>query len=227
MVSYDRQTVNTPNPIARYAHRNRLARVASIVTSQFDIHKVLDYGCGPGAFVEAIQGVNGIEAIGYEPFMRERVGADSIIFSDFSSVESSGPFDVITIFEAIEHLEDMELLDFLARADTLLTERGRILASVPIEIGPALLMKEINRCILHKRPPENSALELFLASFFGVAAKRAENIKSSHKGFDFRRAIRFMEDKFGPVTIASYGPLPIGIWYGNSQVYFWLTRSST
>lgn len=224
MVSYDRQTLNTPNPIARYAHRNRLARVKSIVTSQTDVHKVLDYGCGPGAFVKAIQGINGIEAIGYEPFMKERIDSDSPVFEDISSIEAAGPFDLITIFETVEHLDERELLDFLRLADKLLTEKGRILFSAPIEIGPALFMKELNRCILHKRLPEYSVVELFLSSFLGVAAKRAENIKVSHKGFDFRQTIRFLEEQYGPVTIISYGPLPIGTWYGNSQVYFWLTR---
>lgn len=227
MVSYSKQTIDTPNPIARYAHRNRLARVISLVTSQAGIDKLLDFGCGSGAFINAIQGVNGIVAIGYEPFMTERVDVNSPISKDFTSVKEAGPFDVITIFETIEHLDERELRDFLAQADELLTEKGKILASVPIEIGPALFMKEINRCILHKRPPENSLTELFLASLFGVAAKRTENIKGSHKGFDFRRAIHFLESEFGPVTMASYGPLPIGTWYGNSQVYFWLTRRST
>lgn len=227
MVSYDKQTINTPNPIARYAHRNRLKRIVSIVTSQADINKVLDYGCGSGVFIKAIQGANGIEAIGYEPFMTERVDADSPIFKDFACVAAAGPFDIITIFETVEHLDDREFREFLARADKLLTEKGKILFSAPIEIGPALIMKEFNRCILHRRWPENSVTELFLASLFGVAAKRTENIKCSHKGFDFRQTIRFLEGQYGPITIASYGPLPIGTWYGNSQVYFWLTRRSS
>jgi SAM-dependent methyltransferase len=227
MVSYEKQTLNTPNPIARYAHRNRLKRVISLVISQPYIRKVLDYGCGSGAFIEAIQGKNGIKAFGFEPIMKERAGADSLIYSDFSSVNAEGPFDIVTIFETIEHLSDDELAEFLARADEILSNNGRILCSVPIEIGPALLMKEFNRCILHKRRPENSVAELFSASIFGIAAKRANNIKGSHKGFDFRKAIRFLEDDYGPVTIASYGPLPLGTWYGNSQVYFWLKKRTT
>ncbi len=178
MVSYDKQTINTPNPIARYAHRNRLNRVVSIVSSQADVKKVLDYGCGSGAFINAIQGVNGIEAIGYEPFMTERVDTDSTIYKEFASVEAAGPFDVITIFETIEHLEDRELCEFLTKADKLLTLRGKILCSAPIEIGLALLMKEINRCILHKRLPENSAFELFLASFLGLQQSVRRTLKA-------------------------------------------------
>lgn len=226
MVSYDRQTLNSPNPIARYAHRNRLARATRLVTSLVGVRKVLDYGCGAGAFINEIQGVNDIEAIGYEPFMVEKNHLDTPILKDFSSIQDFGPFDVITIFETIEHLDNNELVEFLERASPLLSQKGRILASVPIEIGPALLMKEINRSVLHKRLPENSLRELFLASFFGIAAKRAKNIKTSHKGFDFRETIRFLENEHGPVDIASYGPLPIGTWYGNSQVYFWLTKRS-
>ncbi len=225
MPSYDKQTVNTPNPIARYSHRNRIKRSISLITSQVGIKKILDYGCGSGDFIKAISGI-GIEVIGYEPYMKERVSDDLPIYEDIACVKEFGPFDIITIFETIEHLEEIELRDFLVQANELLTEKGKILVSVPIEIGPALIMKELNRCILHKRFPENNPIELFLASFFGIAAKRAKS-KHSHKGFDFRKIINFLENEFGTVNIASYGPLPIGTWYGNSQVFFWLTRRCT
>ncbi|MFM6254022.1 MAG: hypothetical protein ACKPEQ_33585, partial [Dolichospermum sp.] len=69
--SYDSNTINAANPIARYSHRNRLSRGISLVTSQTGVRKLLDYGCGTGAFINAIQGVNDIVAIGYEPFMTE------------------------------------------------------------------------------------------------------------------------------------------------------------
>jgi 2-polyprenyl-3-methyl-5-hydroxy-6-metoxy-1,4-benzoquinol methylase len=150
-IFYDKQTINTPNPIARFAHRNRLARVISLIKSQVGLSKLIDYGCGSGAFIKAIQGINGIAAIGYEPFMTERVDTDSPIYSDYLPVKDAAPFDAITIFEAIEHLDETELCEFLVQATELLTDNGKILFSAPIEIGPALFLKEINRCILHKR----------------------------------------------------------------------------
>lgn len=224
MVSYDKQTLNTPNPIARYAHRNRLARVIKLVTSQAKINKVLDYGCGSGAFLKAIKDTINIEVVGYEPHMTERVDTTVPIYDKYESIDTLKPFDLITIFETVEHLSEDELLTFLTRADSLMGNGGRILFSAPIEIGPAILMKELNRCILHKRLPENKLLELLLASIFGISAKRSINIKNSHKGFDFRKTIKYLEETYGPVTIESYGPLPIPTWYGNSQIYFWLEK---
>jgi hypothetical protein len=100
------------------------------------------------------------------------------------------------------------------------------LFSAPIEIGPALLMKELNRCILHRRYPEHGLIELALAAFLGVPAKRAANIKYSHKGFDFRRAFKYFRAHSWDVNVISFGPLPIPTWYGNSQVYFWLTKKA-
>lgn len=226
MVSYDRQTLNTPNPIARYAHRHRLKQVVALVSGTAGIRKLLDYGCGSGAFVSRIQGMNGISAVGYEPFMPERVPGAARIHTEFSSVEAEGPFDVITLFETIEHLTDAEIDDFLQRADRLLSDRGKVLLSAPIEIGPAVLAKEFNRCLLHRRRPENTARELFLAAVFGIVPARPPDVRRTHKGFDFRHAIRYLEASFGPVDIACYGPLPIGTWFGNSQVYFWLTRGA-
>ncbi|MFM6010814.1 MAG: methyltransferase domain-containing protein [Dolichospermum sp.] len=222
--SYDSNTINAANPIARYSHRNRLSRGISLVTSQTGVRKLLDYGCGTGAFINAIQGVNDIVAIGYEPFMTEYKSDNLPIYSNFDDIEKRGLFDIITIFETIEHLDVIETKEFLGRASALLSKNGKILFSAPIEIGPALLMKEFNRGFFNTRFSQNDLIELLVASFFGLASTRAENIKCSHKGFDFRRAIHFLNDEFGTVKVASYGPLPIGTWYGNSQVFFWLTK---
>jgi cyclopropane fatty-acyl-phospholipid synthase-like methyltransferase len=90
------------------------------VSSQGKSFKLLDYGCGSGAFIGAIQGVNQIEAIGYEPYMNERIERDLKIYSDFPFVEDYAPFDIVTLFETLEHLDEEELNDFLRRADKLL-----------------------------------------------------------------------------------------------------------
>jgi 2-polyprenyl-3-methyl-5-hydroxy-6-metoxy-1,4-benzoquinol methylase len=49
--------------------------------------------------------------------MKERVNYNSPIYEDFYAVEAAGPFDLITIFETIEHLTDTELKNFLYQAN--------------------------------------------------------------------------------------------------------------
>lgn len=226
MVSYNRQTVDTPNPIARFSHRSRIRKSLSIVR-RCGCGAILDYGCGAGHFVNAINVLAGYSCVGYEPFMIERQHEGLPIFNHLSEIEKRGPFDMVTLFETIEHLDDNEARLFLSRAASVLKPGGRILFSAPIEIGPAIFAKELNRSILHRRPPENTIYELLLAGFLGIPARRADNIKTSHKGFDYRAAIQFVERECGPVEIISYSPLPLVTWYGNSQVFFWATPRGT
>jgi len=106
----------------------------------------------------------------------------------------------------------------------ILKENGSILISAPIEIGPALLLKEFSRSIFRHKWPEHGICELFLATTLGIPGKRATNVKISHKGFDFRKVIRYLETKDYEIRVLRYGPLPIGTWYGNSQIYFTIKR---
>jgi hypothetical protein len=80
--------------------------------------------------------------------------------------------------------------------------------------------------MLHRRKPEHGLFELLGAGLFGIPARRAADIKSSHKGFDFRQAIRDVRAQGWDVSILGYGPLPIRTWYGNSQFYLWATRAA-
>jgi len=224
MSTYDQRTLNSPNPIARFAHRKRLNTSIKLTKLITPVGRVLDYGCGTGAFVCEINRENGIEAVGYEPYMKEVKAVDLPIFREYNDVAQSGKFNLITLFETIEHLTQDEFDLFLVQSMDILNENGSILISAPIEIGPALLLKEFNRSIFRHKWPEHGIGELFLAATFGIPGKRAKNVKISHKGFDFRKAIRYLETKIYVIRVLKYGPLPIGTWYGNSQIYFTIKR---
>lgn len=229
--TYARLTIDSPNPLARYAHRVRLQKSLALALGRTGSAKVLDYGCGSGAFVSAVLGLKK-EIVGYEPFMEERSAPRLPIYSSMADVEARGPYTLVTLFETIEHLHDQEIDAFLRSCDSVLSSTGGILISAPIEMGPALLLKELNRYLrtpreLRPECLEHSAAELLKASIFGVSPERTRGIKGSHKGFDFRQTIRYLEDKGWNVTTLSHSPLPIGTWYGNSQVFLWARRSSS
>lgn len=223
-IPYDKQTINSPNPLARYAHRNRIRKSIQLALSKLPHGRVLDYGCGSGFFVKEMLALRPNCAVGYEPFMTERASAELPIYSRIDDVESMGSFSLVTLFETIEHLSDHEAADFLGTCRKLLSSSGGILISGPIEIGPALLAKEFNRSILRFQVPDYGFVEFVKASLAGIPSTRAKNIKTSHKGFDFRRAIAFFRKSGWAVEVLEFGPLPIGTWYGNSQFYLWLTR---
>jgi SAM-dependent methyltransferase len=216
--------VNSPNPLARFAHRNRINKSIELTLSKLTEGSVLDYGCGSGVFVARLLSLRPNSVVGYEPFMSERAQEKLPVYSTLEDIETMCPFSVVTLFETMEHLSEQETVDFLSTCDRVLDPAGGILVSGPIEVGPALIAKEFNRSFLRFRAPEYGPIEFIKASIFGIPGRRAENIKTSHRGFDFRRAIALFERLNWSVEVLHYGPLPIDTWYGNSQVYLWLTR---
>ncbi|HTH62094.1 MAG TPA: methyltransferase domain-containing protein [Paraburkholderia sp.] len=224
-LSYDRQTLNAVNPLARYAHRHRLRTSIKLASQKYRSGLILDYGCGSGAFVaEMCKRLPGV-AVGYEPYMTEVNSNDIRIYRSQADLLRGGPYGMVTLFETIEHLTMDELVEFLTICRQILSpsadQSGGILISGPIEVGPALVLKEFNRSVMRLRKPEHGLLEFLNASVLGVAAHRAPDIKCSHKGFDFRVAIQTLRDLGWHVDVLAYGPLPTNTWYGNSQFYLW------
>ena len=225
MSNYDVQTIYASNPLVRFAHRNRVRRSLALALPRLRDGKLLDYGCGSGVFVSEVIARHPGCAVGYEPFMTERSHASLPIFDTLARLELEGPYNLITLFETIEHLSDEELGAFLNFAGKVLTPTGGVLISGPIEIGPALILKDLNRSTLRGKPSEHRPLELLKAAIFAIPARRAENLKTSHRGFDFRQARNDLRNRGWETSVLAYGPLPIGTWYGNSQVYLWCYRA--
>ena len=73
-VPYEKQTVDSPNPIARFAHRARLKRSKRLLMSLLGESAVLlDYGCGQGRFLHDIASdikvqKPGVVLLGYDPY---------------------------------------------------------------------------------------------------------------------------------------------------------------
>lgn len=234
MSNYDAETINSRNPIARYAHRNRVERSVSLALPLLDDMKasggggrLLDFGCGSGVFVARISALRPLSAFGFEPFMTERTQTALPIATTMAGAEANGPYSLVTLLETIEHLTDLELQSFLDFAARVLEPEGKILVSAPIEIGPALFAKDANRFWLRGRRSEHGALEFAKAAFLGIPARRAQDIKGSHRGFDFRQAVQSLRRAGWESHVLSYGPLPVPTWYGNSQVFLTAFRETS
>jgi 2-polyprenyl-3-methyl-5-hydroxy-6-metoxy-1,4-benzoquinol methylase len=72
--------------------------------------RMLDYGCGTGAFLEICQ-QKGWTIQGYEPDADARkLATDRVrqpIINDVNDILSAGPFDVITLWHVLEHIADL------------------------------------------------------------------------------------------------------------------------
>ena len=113
-VTYDRQTINHPSPISRFAHRSRVRVAVRMLMSLTPRGgAVIDYGCGPGLIPDQLVATGHTDQVyGYEPFMAielQKVGR--IVTLD--EVHSSS-IDTVSSFETLEHLEDEDIRGFIA-----------------------------------------------------------------------------------------------------------------
>jgi SAM-dependent methyltransferase len=220
---YETLTIHSPNFFARTAHRFRIRKALELINPRLSLGKVLDYGCGTGVLVSNLNELKPGCAIGYEPFLKDRYKDELPIYSELSEILDHAPYHTITLFEVLEHLRTSAIEEMLQIFDEILASTGFVLVSVPIEIGPVILLKELNRYRL-TRKWKYKFFEFFRALFFGIVGSREDNLDDpflmSHKGFDFRWLMKFIESKGWQVEILCYSPLPIKCWYGNSQVFF-------
>ena len=220
-VPYEKQTVDNPNPIARFAHRTRMRKSRRLVMPFLKgSATLLDYGCGQGRFLgDLATEINGrepqVELLGYDPYQSAQFDGYRIV-SDPAEIAPES-VDILTGLEVCEHLTGPETEEFVEFAVKVLSPEGRLLVSVPIEIGPAVFLKELSRSILYRRRPDLSTPELLRAAFVGTPPRRAENIKDSHRGYDWRVTRRRLLEIF-PCDHIEFSPLPFNNWYGQSQV---------
>lgn len=95
--------------------------------------KLLDYGCGTGAFLKEMQS-NGWHVSGIEPDDQARQKASSLTKEEISGPDKiydfeKNSFEVITLWHVLEHVHDLH--ETLAQLHNILTEGGLIVIAVP------------------------------------------------------------------------------------------------
>ncbi|NTW22351.1 class I SAM-dependent methyltransferase [Candidatus Falkowbacteria bacterium] len=125
--------------------------------------KILDVGCGLGFFLQAVQGVPGWEAYGYEISEPAANYASNILRLKHvfkGRVEDNGfengSFEIVTLFDVIEHLPNPKpMLDSIK---SLLAEDGIIFVHTP-NAGMQLLKARLKRLIHRGVRPKGHYLE--------------------------------------------------------------------
>lgn len=218
--SYETQTVQHPNPLARYAHRARLG-VALALASRLapPQGQVVDFGAADGLFLHRLGerrpdlrrvAVEPFRPIAY-PFIRIRAALEQL---------PDGEADLLTAFEVLEHLTPGELADFIRQARRVSRPGARLLVSVPVMQGLALPLKELSRALLYRRRSDYRLGEL-LRGLAGLPVTRAANVRASHKGFDHRLMRQTLAEAFA-IEARRLSPLPWLPWWMNSQVFWQL-----
>jgi hypothetical protein len=167
-LSYAEQTHGSPYWIVRYAHQQR-AVVAVDMMLAGDPKVIIDWGTGDGLVIERLleQAADSLElVIAFEPgvemsrLLRKRM--DELPLGDrvevCTTVEEAERalagrrIDVFACLGVLEHLPWSSRATYYDFARAHLADDGCLLIDVPIELGPALLVKELARHYLKGRP---------------------------------------------------------------------------
>lgn len=119
-----------PMFICRDTEEDKMIRASAIysmfVVTQIQPNcKILDYGCGEGHLVKLIASY-GNNVVGYD--IKEQNWQGNLCTTDFEKIRTGGPYDVIILYDVLDHAEGQLPPEVLIQAKSLLAPNGRIVA---------------------------------------------------------------------------------------------------
>lgn len=233
-MSYISQTTGHRNLLRRFSHLRRFELAARIIAPSPG-ERILDYGAGDASFLERLEGDRSLdlELVAYEPVPRQYQELSAAaqgalrhcqVVSSIDELDGQR-FNAISCLEVLEHLPPDQLDDALEDFRRLLKPGGRILVSVPLEIGPSALVKGIARRLMGDTDPAANLLNV-LRALVGKRVPRTMNrfdghdYYFSHLGFDHRRLEKVLLQKGFRIENRHWSPFHALNGVLNSQVLY-------
>jgi hypothetical protein len=121
-------------------------------------------------------------------------------------------------------MTEMNQNKILNEINSILTDDGYVILSVPIETGLGGFLKNIARILL-KQTHSNTSLKNIFKSAFNIKIDRGEEAYiSSHIGFDYKKLEKLFKINGFKIISKSFSPLPIFRSVVNSQVFYYLKK---
>jgi 2-polyprenyl-3-methyl-5-hydroxy-6-metoxy-1,4-benzoquinol methylase len=245
--SYARKQIFCKDRIVAWSHSSRYARARALVAAHRG-RPLLDYGAGDGTFLFLIRDLFP-DAVGVDSDPKQVAecarrfvdvpGLSFALADSVRGVDHTGRYGVVVCMEVLEHCLDPTVDDVLDDLVRLVAVDGMVLISVPIEIGPSLLLKHVVRMIAgwrrlgdYRYREKHTPLELAKLLCAGRNTRITRpvyhgddfapgrpNVFHGHKGFNWRRLRTRLE---GRLTVSATGFSPLGQLggYVSSQVWF-------
>ena len=240
---YARKQLHCPSRVVSWSHGSRF-RLAVKLATQERADTLLDYGCGDGTFIalvrEHFRATVGADAdVAQIVDCRRRLGSlPNVTFVATPALDDevhAHAYDVVSCMEVLEHCTNADRIRVLESLRRGVRAGGRIIISVPIEIGPALAGKQFFRALAawrghgdYRYRETYTPRELMRAVLARPALARAVYTVDGpvgaytycgHKGFDWRELEREIRARF-TVERRMFSPLPLLGPIVNSQVWF-------
>lgn len=223
--------------LTRWSHRRRSSADATILAGR-RYHCVADVGAADGWFLRDLIDSGIAEratAVDVDPDELDvgRARSKGHPTLDFVLVGSNEfeplhhSFDLVVCLATLEHVEDpvamLDTVTSLARAG------GEVLIEVPVEVGPALLVKQAARWVANRDGnygyERYGWRELVKAGVFWRTEGIARVNLHSHKGFDYRSMRRLVAERvaidrtrWSPINVLGPVAASAVTWLGHTAI---------
>ncbi len=186
--------------------------------------KLLDVGTGYGFFVKAVQEKTDWQAWGVETsaaavaVAERELGLKTVVHGAVQASDLPGPFDVITMFDVLEHVPDPDLL--LASIRKLLASDGLLFIHTP-NATMQLAKAKLKRLVHNGVKPGVHYLEA--GDHVNVYTQRSARTVLGRNGFN---EVSFLHLHHLQIVSGSRNPFKIFLknaWHAVSIVCHWLT----
>ncbi|OLP18779.1 hypothetical protein BST81_08545 [Leptolyngbya sp. 'hensonii'] len=242
-MGYSERLLEKGNSLTRTAHRSRYKTVLDLIQGHptaIPYTLALDYGCGDAWLLRIALEQNLIRTgigVDVDPQMVATCNAQ---FANQTDLQVCHPddlpsriaphsCDLLLCTETLEHVHSVPaiLADLLHYAQP----QARLVISVPIEIGPSLLVKQMGRFLANWKgdygyesytPDELFAAGMLWDTDRFPSSHSSDATYKGHKGFDYRKVERLLRQTL-QVEQQIFTPFPIAGNLFNSTVV-WLCR---
>ena len=110
----------------------RAEGICDIILPPLEGKRLLDFGCGEGHIVN-YSAKDSELSVGYDiekslksQFTWEEKNKNTLLTTDFEKVKAEGPYDLIMIYDVLDHAKQDTMSEILTKASSVLSEDGRI-----------------------------------------------------------------------------------------------------
>jgi len=225
--------MHSNNPVLAVSHRARF-RFARRLLMRFSGGRLLDYGCGDGTLFTVIKdlfpSLTGLDLNQRNiKDCRQRFkgvhGVDFVEASEIADPLYHGVYDVVTCFEVLQCCLESDFEQVMVDLGRLVATNGELVISVPIESGPALLVKHAVRSVALRRAKEKDhynlgeLLRMTFANKLTTIRRTVNSGRYDYKGFNWRRAKARIENHFS-LRESHFSPLHCSRGLLSAQAWF-------
>lgn len=237
---YYRKQLDCDSGVIAWSHKARFDMALNLLEKSSQ--KLLDYGCGDGTFL--MMATNQVSAGWGADIALDQINDCQARYANFTNLYfttvkeladpiHTGAYDIVTCMETLEHCTDPIVTVVLRDLSRLVAPDGKVIISVPIEIGPTFVGKLIVRKLAALRGLSDyrfyesyslgNAIQMLLSGsdtkIYRPIYGEPDNLSHSHYGFNWR-AMRERVSEHFEIEQTLFSPLgSLGGW-ASSQAWF-------